>query len=82
MGALDWGFPVLAGFFWLAIVLAVVWEGVWKGIALWQAGRNGLLVWFIGIFIFRTLAILPIVYLFAVSCKQSLTSSAETGDRM
>lgn len=80
MGAIDWGFPVLAGFFWLAIVLAVVWEGVWKGIALWQAGRNGHLVWFIGILIFNTLAILPIVYIFAFSRKKGLTSSAETGE--
>lgn len=80
MGAIDWGFPFLAGFFWLIIILAVVWEGVWKGIALWQAGRNGHLVWFIVILIFNTLGILPIVYIFVLSRKKGLTSSTETGE--
>jgi hypothetical protein len=69
MGVIDWGFPVLAGFFWLAVVLAVVWEMAWKGIALWKASQNRHLAWFICIFIFNTLGILPIVYIFAFSRK-------------
>ena len=52
---------------WLAISLAVVWEMVWKGVALWKAGRNAHLVWFIVLFIFNTLGILPIIYIFAFS---------------
>ena len=62
---LDWGLPYLAGIFWLAIILAVVWSMVWKGIALWQAGRNAHLGWFITLFIVNTLGILEIVYIFA-----------------
>ncbi len=65
---LDWGMPALLGIIWL-IPLLVVWEMVWKGIALWKAGRNAHLIWFICLFIFNTLGILPIIYIFAFSKK-------------
>jgi hypothetical protein len=65
----SWVCPFLpvASLFWLMISLVVVWELVWKGIALWKAGRNGHLVWFICILIFNTLGILPIIYVFFFS---------------
>ena len=63
-------FPGTAIAFWMVISAVVVWEMVWKGIALWKAGRNGNLGWFIAIFILNTLGILPIVYIFAFSKKQ------------
>ena len=50
-----WFIPVL--------VILVVWEAVWKLIAMWKAGRNNHLAWFICIAIFNTVGILPIVYL-------------------
>ncbi len=49
--------------FWTAIGILTIWEAVWKGIALWKCGRNRQIVWFICIFIFNTVGILPIVYL-------------------
>ena len=68
MEFLNWGLPYLAGFFWLIIFL-VTWEAVWKGIALWRAGRNGHLIWFIALLILNTAGILPIIYIFAFSRK-------------
>jgi hypothetical protein len=68
---LDWGFPFLAGIFWLLILLVVAWEAAWKGVALWRAGRNAHLVWFICLFIFNTVGILPIIYIFAFSKKKA-----------
>ncbi len=47
---------------WLFLLL-IVWEAVWKGIALWKTGRKNRLVWFICIFVINTVGILPIVYL-------------------
>jgi hypothetical protein len=64
------GLPYFSVFFWIAIVFAIIWEGVWKGIALWKAARNSHLVWYICIIIFNTLGILPIVYIFAFSKKK------------
>ena len=55
---------------WVVVPLALVWTMVWKGIALWRAGRNGHLVWFIVIFIVNTLGILEIIYIFAFSRRE------------
>jgi len=77
MGFLHWGLPSFAGFFWLIIFL-VAWEAVWKGIALWRAGRNGHLIWFIAILIVNTAGILPIIYIFAFSRKGDKIPQQET----
>ena len=52
---------------WVVTALVILWELVWKGIALWKAGRNGHMVWFILILILNTLGILPIIYIFGFS---------------
>jgi len=46
---------------WLYLLL--VWDMVWRGIALWKAGRNKHLTWFIFLFIVNSIGILPIIYL-------------------
>jgi predicted permease len=46
-----------------AIILLVIWDGVWKLIALWKSARHGQLAWFICVAIFNTAGILPILYL-------------------
>lgn len=53
--AMPWLLPV--------IVIAFIWESVWKLIALWRSARNDHLAWFICIAIFNTVGILPIIYL-------------------
>jgi len=52
-------------FVWLLPVLIILmtWETVWKLIALWKAGRNNHLAWFICIALINTIGILPIVYI-------------------
>ena len=64
----DLAFPVLRR--WVVIIPLVIWEAVWKGIALWKAGKNAHLAWFICLFIFNTLGILPIIYIFGFSKKK------------
>ncbi len=56
----------------LVTSLAVVWSMVWKGIALWRAGRNYHLAWFIVLLIVNTLGILEIIYIFAFSRKKDI----------
>jgi len=45
------------------VIVLVVWTMVWKGIALWKAGNNKQLEWFVALFILNTLGILPMIYL-------------------
>ena len=49
------------------LIVLIAWDLVWRGVALWKAGRNAHLIWFICLFIFNTLGILPIIYIFAFS---------------
>ena len=50
---------------WLVSIFVIlfIWDAVWKVIALWKAGRNNHLAWFIFIAIFNTVGILPIIYI-------------------
>jgi hypothetical protein len=48
----------------------IAWDLAWRGVALWRAGRNAHLAWFICLFIFNTVGILPIIYIFAFSEKK------------
>ncbi len=45
------------------LVLLAIWDLVWKLIAMWKAGRNNHLAWYIGIAVLNTVGILPIVYI-------------------
>ena len=52
-------------FVWLLpiIIILMIWDTVWKLIAMWKAGRNNHLAWFICLAIFNTIGVLPIVYI-------------------
>jgi len=65
-----WACPYLP--LWMSIVLliAIIWSAAWKGVALWRAGGNRHLAWFVVLFIFNTLGILEIIYIFAFSRKK------------
>jgi len=47
--------------FWIFPLLG--WSLIWKGIALWKAGRNNQSPWFITLLLLNTAGILPILYL-------------------
>jgi len=51
--------PVLLGF----IIIIALWELLWKGLALWNCGRNNQIIWFVFILLLNTAGILPIIYL-------------------
>jgi hypothetical protein len=50
-----------------ALPFLILWEGFWKGLALWHSGRRGQSVWFVILIVVNTIGILPIIYLFAVA---------------
>lgn len=45
------------------LVVAVIWEFIWKGLALWRAAHNSQPIWFWVMLFVNTVGILPIVYL-------------------
>ncbi len=53
----------IPGSVWLLLVLALVWELVWKAIALWKSARSSHIGWFIAVLFINSVGILPIIYL-------------------
>ena len=47
----------------VCLIPLLIWELIWKGIALWRAGKNDQVKWFVSILLLNTMGILPIVYL-------------------
>lgn len=48
----------------IIIIVLLVWELIWKALALWQAAQRKQLYWFSAILVLNTAGILPIIYLF------------------
>ena len=67
---------ILQNSLWLILIL-VLWTLPWKGAALWRAAKNNQKMWFLIIFIFNTLGILEIVYLFIFSKKKKKEEKQE-----
>lgn len=49
---------------WLLVLgVLLIWASIWKFIALWKAGRNNQLAWFIVMAVVNTAGLLEIAYL-------------------
>lgn len=48
-------------YIWLIPLL--LWSLLWKGIALWKAGRNNQAGWFTLLFLVQTLGVLDLIYI-------------------
>ena len=59
----SWFLPVL--------IVLILWDIVWKIIAMWKSARNNHLIWFICITVINTIGILPIVYILIQRKKRS-----------
>ncbi len=66
---------------WLVAVIVIlgIWEAVWKGIALWRAGVDRNLLWFVLMFVLNTVGILEIVYIFAISRPRRARAEPSAG---
>ena len=62
----------LQEFYWIILLtfILIIWEALWKTIAMWKSARNNDLVWFICIALINTLGILPIIYILMDSKKK------------
>ena len=64
-GFLGISMPILLSL----LVIIGIWDAVWKLLGMWEAAKNKSVAWFICIFIFNTVGILPILYLYVFSKK-------------
>jgi NADH:ubiquinone oxidoreductase subunit 3 (subunit A) len=62
-----------ASWFYPVIIILVIWDIIWKLVAMWYASRNNHLAWYIVLAIINSVGILPILYLFVIrkSVKKS-----------
>ncbi|MBS3100496.1 hypothetical protein J4463_04785, partial [Candidatus Pacearchaeota archaeon] len=49
------------------IIIVIIWTLVWKGLALWKAGRKNQPIWFVVLLVVNTFGILEILYIFVFS---------------
>lgn len=54
------------------LYVAIFWELIWKGIALWKTGRYNQMGWFIAVLLINSLGILPIIYLLFFQKKEKM----------
>ncbi len=45
------------------LMILVIWEIVWKGLALWFASKNNQKIWYVAILLINSIGIIPLVYL-------------------
>ena len=62
---------ILGGIFFPLLVLMIVWEFVWKLIAMWKAARKDSPIWFVVLAIVNSLGILSILYIYVFSEMKS-----------
>ena len=58
----SWFIPVL--------IILVVWDVIWKLVALWKAARNGHTGWYIVLALVNSVGVLPIIYILTYRKKK------------
>lgn len=53
----------MPGWLRLLILVLIIWEAIWKLIAMWRAARSKQVGWFICLAFVNTAGILPIIYI-------------------
>ena len=51
-------------------IVIALWEMVWKGLAMWKSAKNNQKYWFIAVFVFNTVGLLPLLYLYFFQKKK------------
>jgi hypothetical protein len=50
----------------VVLAIAIVFDLIFKGFALWKAAKNDDKLWFIALLVFNTIGVFPILYLLKV----------------
>ena len=65
----------------LLLGIILIWSLVWKGFALWKAGRLNQPIWFVALLVINTAGILEILYLFVFSEKLKKSTVKEREEK-
>lgn len=68
---LPTNFPAEIVQYQLLLIVLLLWDTVWKAIAMWKAARNNHLAWYICLLVFNTVGILPILYILLKRKKET-----------
>ena len=69
------GMGLSVGMLFLMLVV-MVWDLVWKLLAMWKAAKRNSAVWFAALLLFNTAGILPILYIYVFSEMKKRNKSA------
>lgn len=64
----------------VTVIILAVWSLIWKGLALYKAGKVRQPLWFVVMFLVNTLGILEIFYIFVFS--KLVKPAKETADNL
>ncbi len=53
----------------IVLVLVIIWNIIWKGMALWKSARLSHKKWFIALMVINTVGILDIIYIYFIANK-------------
>jgi uncharacterized membrane protein YadS len=67
--------PEWLGAFLPVLIILGLWSMAWKGVALYKAGSNKSVPWFVVLFLVNTLGILEIFYIFVFSRSKKKSSN-------
>ena len=74
--------PGFLGTVGITFFVIAIWSLIWKGMALWKAGREGSKVWFVVLLLVNTIGILDILYLYVFSKKSVKPSQPVEAPKM
>ncbi len=63
----------------IMVIILLLWNFIWKGLALWRAAQRKELWWFIAMLVINTMGILEIIYLFVIVKAKPAELFAFTG---
>lgn len=70
--------PITSYMVMMVFILLLIWSLAWKGVALWKAGRNNDLAWFIILFLINTAGILDILYIVIIGKREQIHHDSTT----
>jgi methionyl-tRNA synthetase len=60
------------------LIPLMIWDLIWKGMALWRSAKNNQLKWFIAVLLINSIGIVPMIYLKFFQASDAADTEKET----